>query len=186
MPVVVMYSESHLPRSTTLVSPVTTGTPARAAASAIAGISASQHVGGQALLEDQRRRQRQRAGAADTARSLTVPLTASSPIEPPGNRIGRHDEGVGGHRQPRRRRPSAGRRRRAAPAPGSSSSGTISPSTSARLALPPAPCAIVMRSSRNRCGRRRIASMRSPTSSSVKLRRHRSTSRWSRCFAYWP
>ncbi len=41
----------------------------------------------QPFLEDEGERQRQRARAAD-ARSLMVPLTASSPMSPPGKKIG--------------------------------------------------------------------------------------------------
>ena len=47
----------------------------------------AQLVGRQALLEDSERLSASGRAPA-TARSLTVPLTASSPIEPPGKRIG--------------------------------------------------------------------------------------------------
>ena len=36
------------------------------------------------------------ARAPETARSFTVPFTASSPMEPPGKRQRIHDEAVGG------------------------------------------------------------------------------------------
>ena len=70
---------------------------------------------------------------------------------------------------------------------GLASSGTMRPSTSALLALPPAPCAIVMRSSRKRCGRRRISSMRSATRSSESwvTGESRSTSRPRASAAAW-
>ena len=64
-PVVVMYIESHLPRSTTFVSPATTSTPAASAAAAIASTSCPQLVGREALLEHERERQRERSGARD-------------------------------------------------------------------------------------------------------------------------
>ena len=59
-----------------------------AAAAAIASTSARSVVGGEALLEHHATRLSASGRAPATARSLTVPLTASSPIEPPGKRIG--------------------------------------------------------------------------------------------------
>ena len=44
--------------------------------------------------------------APPTARSLTVPFTASSPMSPPGKEDRRDHVGVGGEGEPRRRRPS--------------------------------------------------------------------------------
>src|SRR4051794_1136282 len=87
MPVVHTYMPSAWPRSTTFVSPVTTWTPAACAAAAIAATSKRRSS------ED---RPSSRISASDSAsgfapaiaRSLTVPLTASSPIEPPGKRSG--------------------------------------------------------------------------------------------------
>src|SRR4051794_3635757 len=86
-PVVARYIPSAWPRSTTLVSPATTSTPAAAAACAIASTSARSTPASRpssriiAIVRASGR-------APATARSLTVPLTASSPIEPPGKRSG--------------------------------------------------------------------------------------------------
>jgi hypothetical protein len=52
-PVVVMKTPSPLPRSTTLVSPVTTGTPASLAARAMLSTMRAQVRERQALLEDE-------------------------------------------------------------------------------------------------------------------------------------
>ena len=60
-------------------------------------------------LEHERRDSAQRP-APDTARSLTVPLTASSPIEPPGNRDRGRPRSVGGEARAARRRPAEQRR----------------------------------------------------------------------------
>ncbi len=80
------------------------------------------------------------ARAPAIARSLTVPLTASSPIEPPGNRSGlTTNASVVIARSPISAASSS-------PIP---NAGTNSPSTSDAVALPPAPWAIVIRSSRN-------------------------------------
>ena len=86
-PVVVMYIPSAWPRSTTLVSPPTIRTPAASAARAIASTSA---LSVSASRPSSRIRESVRASgsAPAIARSLTVPLTASSPIEPPGKRSG--------------------------------------------------------------------------------------------------
>ncbi len=80
--------------------------------------------------------------APATARSLTVPLTASSPIEPPGKRSGlTTNESV----------VNASSSRIAASASSSiPKAGASSPSISVCVALPPAPWAIVIRSSRKR------------------------------------
>src|SRR4051812_1315062 len=85
MPVVQTYMPSAWPRSTTFVSPVTTVTPAASAAAAIAATSKRRSS------EDRpssriSARLRASGRAPAIARSLTVPLTASSPIEPPGKR----------------------------------------------------------------------------------------------------
>ena len=81
------YILSAAPRSTTLVSPATICTPAAAAAAAIASTSAFSS----ALSRPSSRisdRLSASGRAPDTARSLTVPFTARSPIEPPGKVIG--------------------------------------------------------------------------------------------------
>ena len=87
IPNVETYIPSAAPCSTTFVSPPTIGTPAFRAAIAIASISLSSVLEGSpasrmsvAIKATGR--------AADTARSFSVPFTASSPIEPPGKRSG--------------------------------------------------------------------------------------------------
>ena len=83
-------------------------------------------------------------GRPETARSFTVPLTASSPIEPPGKRNGLDDEAVGRERQPAPSMvDSAGvaHRRRAA---GARTPARTAPRSGVWVALPPAPCAMVM------------------------------------------
>ncbi len=105
------------------------------------------------------------------ARSLTVPLTASSPIEPPGNRIGFTTKlsVVNARTAPPTDSSPASPSTASA---SDSKAGTSSPSISVCVALPPAPCAIVMRSSRNFGRRPRAVSMRVRTrcsrSSSVR------------------
>ena len=87
MPAVVMKQPSHLPRSTTLVSPATIGTPAACAAAAIeATIRRRSSRGSPSSRMNPALRARGRA--PHTARSFTVPLTASSPMVPPGKKIG--------------------------------------------------------------------------------------------------
>ena len=65
MPEVVMKTWSPLPRSTTLVSPVTSATPASSHACRIERDDPLQVGQRQPLFEDERRRQEQRPGAAD-------------------------------------------------------------------------------------------------------------------------
>src|SRR4051794_16658651 len=87
-PAVQMYISSAWPRSTTFVSPATTSTSAARAAAAIASTSPRRTSAS-----------RPSSSTSDTvsasglapaaARSFTVPFTASSPIDPPGKRIGR-------------------------------------------------------------------------------------------------
>src|SRR4051794_12382212 len=139
-PVVHTYMPSAWPRSTTFVSPVTIRTPAASAAAAIAATS---------VRSTSASRPSSRISAAlsasgrapATARSLTVPLTASSPMEPPGKRSGlTTNESV----------VSATSSIIAASASSvMPNAGASSPSISDPVALPPAPWAIVMRSSRN-------------------------------------
>ena len=85
---VVMYIRSALPCSTTLVSP-----PAMITSGALRGSGHGAHFGFQHLrrqsgFEHIRSPPASAARAPDTARSFTVPLTASSPMEPPGKRSG--------------------------------------------------------------------------------------------------
>ena len=101
MPDVLMKSLSAAPRPTTLVSPVTIGdararrgraAPTRSrgadrpSGSPSSRMNASDSASGR---------------APPTARSLTVPLTASSPMSPPRKEDRRDDVGVGGEREPR-------------------------------------------------------------------------------------
>ena len=86
-PAVVMYIASAAPRSTTFVSPVTTGTPAAAAASAMSATTSRNTSMG---------RPSSSTNAAEIAvgrtpimaRSLIVPCTARCPAEPPAKRRG--------------------------------------------------------------------------------------------------
>ena len=87
IPVVHTYMPSAWPRSTTLVSPATISHAGGGRGRGDRVDLGAQHVGVQALLEDQRRLSAS-GRAPPIARSLTVPLTASSPIEPPGKRSG--------------------------------------------------------------------------------------------------
>src|SRR5215217_74704 len=134
-PVVHTYIPSALPRSTTLVSPVTTCTPAACAAAAIASTSA-RSTSLSSPSSSTRARLSASGRAPATARSLTVPLTASSPIDPPGKRSGLTTKlSVVTSTSP------------AAPASSRSvmpKAGANSPSISVCVALPPAPWAIVI------------------------------------------
>ena len=147
-PVVVMYMPSALPCSTTLVSPPTIVTPARRAASAMARTSASRiSVGNPA--SSTKVTTMDLGLAPDTARSFTVPLIASSPMEPPGKRKGftTKQSVVMAIRVPAISR--------AAESPSGSldepnRSGANRPSINRRLAMPPAPWAISICGSRKR------------------------------------
>jgi len=140
MPKVETYMPSALPCSTTFVSPPMIETPALRAAIAIASISLSSALVGK---PDSRMSVAIKAigRAADTAKSFNVPLTASSPIEPPGKRSGRTTK------------PSAVVAIFTLPSGNVAASvnackigfekyGAIRPSTRRRDAVPPAPCAI--------------------------------------------
>src|SRR5262250_682766 len=86
-PLVVMKQPSALPRSTTLVSPVTRRTPAFLAAALIEStMRASSASGNPSSRMKAALRYRGRAPAM--ARSFTVPLTASTPMSPPGKKSG--------------------------------------------------------------------------------------------------
>ena len=151
------YISSAWPRSTTLVSPATISTSAAAAAAAIASTSARSTS---APRPSSRISERLSASgrAPETARSLTVPLTARSPIEPPGKRIGlttKLSVVIAS------RAPSTS----TAPASPSSSSaaeakaGAKSPSIRVWVALPPAPWDIVTWESLNFGRLARVVSM---------------------------
>jgi hypothetical protein len=94
-----MKTPSPLPRSTTLVSPVTMATPAAAAAAPHGGHDARRVVDRQ---PSSRMKPAESASgrAPHMARSFTVPWTASEPMSPPGKKSGRDDEGVGGEGEP--------------------------------------------------------------------------------------
>ena len=159
-----MYMPSACPRSTTFVSPATICTSAARAAAAIASTSARSVPDGRpSSMISESVSASGRAPAI--ARSLTVPLTASSPIEPPGKRSGlTTKESVVNATSP----PGSA----TAPASASASSageanaGTKSPSISACVAFPPAPWAIVICSSRNFARFARAVSMISSTRAS--------------------
>ncbi len=87
MPVVLMNILSPLPRSTTLVSPVTTCTPA-AAQACLMLTSTSQNSCIDSPSSKMKLRERYWGMAPHIARSFTVPLTASSPMDPPGKKMG--------------------------------------------------------------------------------------------------
>lgn len=79
---------SPWPASTTLVSPVATSTPAARAAAPMA--SATHATTGISTPSSRMNPQERYAASAPLmARSLTVPLTARSPMEPPGKNSGR-------------------------------------------------------------------------------------------------
>ena len=157
--------ESHLPRSTTFVSPAMISTPAARAAAAIASTSA-RRSSAERPSSSTKERVSASGSAPAMARSLTVPLTASSPIDPPGKRSGlTTNASVVSASSPT-----------AAASPSSviPNAGASSPSTSLRVALPPAPWAMVMRSSRNLAGLDRAVSM-IPRIRSSRESRFRST-----------
>ena len=78
---------SPFPFSTTLVSPVTTCTPAFSQANLIATrISQNSFTGSPSSII--KLNERYLGVAPHIAKSLTVPFTASSPIFPPGKKIG--------------------------------------------------------------------------------------------------
>ncbi len=157
---------SAAPLGTTLVSPVTICTPALAAAAAMsATISFSSAIGKPSSSTNAA--EIQDGTAPDIATSLQVPCTASSPMDPPGKRLGcTTNESVDiASRSP----PGSVR---TAPSPSDSSSGLRNASmntasTSAAEALPPAPCARFTWSSSNRGRRLRNTSIRSITSPSA-------------------
>ena len=148
------YISSVAPRSTTLVSPPTISTPATVAASAIACTSAhrtSELSPSSRIIDTVSATGR----APETDRSLTVPLTASSPIDPPGNRSGLTTKlsVVSATRAPSSAIVPASPRAASVRVPersdGAVNAGTSNPSMSVCVALPPAPWASVTCSSRN-------------------------------------
>ena len=87
IPEVVINSLSHLPLSTTFVSPVTIFTPALAASSAIeSAIKTRSSIGKPSSMIKEAAIYM--GSAPDTARSFTVPHIASLPILPPGKKRG--------------------------------------------------------------------------------------------------
>ncbi len=82
-PVVVMKSPSAAPRSTTLVSPVTIGTPASRAVAAM--LAQTARSSSRAKPSSMTKAAASASGrAAAVARSLTVPATERRPMSPPG------------------------------------------------------------------------------------------------------
>ena len=158
---------SAAPRSTTLVSPPTISTSAARAAAAIASTSArstAESSPSSRIIDTVSASGR----APAIARSLTVPLTASSPIEPPGKRSGlttKLSEVIASRVPLTVTAPaSASRGSEGVPAGRSgANAGTSSPSISVCVALPPAPWASVIRSSRKRARLARAVSMISST-----------------------
>ena len=121
-------------------------------------------LGGQALLQHERQGERHGRAPA-TARSLTVPLTARSPIEPPGKRSGvttKLSVVIASSTPPTDSSAASPR----AAGSGAPRAGTSIPSISVWLARPPAPWAMVMRGSRNLARLARAVSMRSRTTCS--------------------
>ena len=86
-PAVVTKRPSALPRSTTFVSPATTGTPACSAARAIDWAIRRRSSSGKPSSIT-KAAESHSGSAPATARSLTVPFTASSPMSPPGKKSG--------------------------------------------------------------------------------------------------
>ena len=87
-----------------------------------------------------------------------MPFTASSPIDPPGNRSGfttKLSEVIAMSVPSIVTVPASP----SASSAGLANAGSSSPSMSDAVALPPAPCAVVMRSSRNLCRFARAVSM---------------------------
>ncbi len=168
-PAVQRYIWSAWPRSTTLVSPATTCTPAASAARAIASTSPrSTSDGSPSSSTIDRLSASGRAPA--TARSLTVPLTASSPIDPPGKVIGlttKLSVVSATSTPPIETVPASASAARA----GEAKAGTKRPSISVCVALPPAPWAIVMCSSLKRGRLERAVSMIPRTRSSASRSR---------------
>ena len=82
-----MNSLSAEPRFTTLVSPVTIATPAALAARAMESTMTRQFLHGKPSSM-MKAAERNKGSAPLIARSFTVPLTASSPMLPPGKNSG--------------------------------------------------------------------------------------------------
>src|SRR5689334_7875005 len=147
-PAVVMYIPSALPCSTTLVSPPTTATPARRAAAAMARVSVSS-TSAESPASRMSETRSATGCAPETARSFSVPFTASSPIDPPGKRSGCTTNAS----VVRASLVAPSWQTAASPSDSSSGpakSGASRPSTRRRLARPPAPCAMSIWASRKR------------------------------------
>jgi hypothetical protein len=86
-PVVVMNTPSPLPRSTTLVSPVTMGTPAARAAAAIESTMRFRSASGNPSSR-MKPAESHNGRAPLVATSLIVPCTDRLPISPPGKNSG--------------------------------------------------------------------------------------------------
>jgi hypothetical protein len=147
-----------------LVSPATTWTPAASAARAMASTSARSTSDGRPSSSTIDRLSASGRAPA-TARSLTVPLTASSPIDPPGKRIGlttKLSVVSATAMPPIDTEPASA----SAASAGEAKAGTNRPSISVWVAFPPAPWAMVMCSSLKRGRLERAVSMIPRTRSS--------------------
>ena len=164
IPVVAMYIPSHLLRSTTFVSPATMSTPAAVGGLAIA-VTSAEGFRHEPFLDHEA------AASAIGARPGHDKIVDGAVHREfadgaPGN-SGLHNKCVGRHA--RARAPSSSRRGGVGSAP--PTLRLKRPARRGRLpavwvALPPAPCAMVMRSSRKRGCSLRWRSMRARTSSS--------------------
>ena len=167
MPAVVTYTPSAAPWPTTLVSPVTMATPAAEAARAMSSTSSrSSAIGKPSSSTNAAASPSGRAPI--TARSFTVPFTARSPTDPPGNRRGcTTNESVvmaSAFTAGQTEATAASVCAASGPLP---NAGRNTDSSSAADDLPPAPCARVTTSSCSRGVRRPKAATRSTTASSA-------------------
>src|SRR5450755_3384432 len=160
IPVVHRYIPSASPRGTTFVSPPTISTPACRAASAMAWTSSRSTPASRPssrIIETVSACGR----APAIARSLAVPLTASSPIEPPGKRSGETTKlsEVIATLAPSTSTVPASPRAASVAEPSAAKAGSNNPSINVCVALPPAPWASVICLSRNRAFFARAVSM---------------------------
>ena len=158
IPVVHTYMPSAWPRSTTFVSPATISTPAVRAACAIASTSALSCSRFETLLEDQREAERERPRAGH---GQVVDRPVDRELADRAAREAQRLDHVGVGRE----RELHVRRRVTVAASASSSSaaeanaGASRPSIRLWVALPPAPWAMLIRSSRNLARLPRAVSM---------------------------
>ena len=140
MPAVLMNIPSPLPLSTTLVSPVTSWTPAACRRRRMDASTALQGLHRQAFFQDERRAQIQRPRAAhrqvvDRAVDRQRADVAAGEEQWPDH------IGIGGEGQPRAADARARRRRGGTPAGALPKAGSSSSSSSSCMRRPPPPCA---------------------------------------------